>query len=259
MAHCISRHSGLPGDPETEVHEIFGYICAGKQCFYCGELLRDVSKEPDPIIMWSGVTSTIYLHVRCAERLVDGLNQDIERALPTSTFFRSPDAEEGVNQSRLDAPARAQRDRAPHGARDGDDGMTTIYLASRFSRKRELQGYAHRLDAIGLMVTSRWLGDGAHEWTGVPDHEIPPVAQAAFAREDIEDIEKADLFVLFTEPVGQHGTRGGRFVEFGYALALGKRCVVIGPHENVFCHVARQYDTFEAFLGDMDALRRMAA
>ena len=129
--------------------------------------------------------------------------------------------------------------------------MTTIYLAARFSRKRELQGYARRLADIGLTVTSRWLGDGAHEWTGAPDHLIPHVAQAAFAREDLEDIDAAGVFVLFTEPVGQHGTRGGRFVEFGYAKARGKWLVVIGPRENVFCHLADlHFDNFDAFLAE---------
>lgn len=137
--------------------------------------------------------------------------------------------------------------------------MSAIYLAARFSRKRELQGYARRLADLGVNVTSRWLRDGAHEWTGTPDHLIPHVAQAAFAGEDLEDVATADAFVLFTEEVNRHGTRGGRMVELGYALALKKNVAIIGPRENVFCHLVTQYETFDAFLADMKLIERVTA
>jgi nucleoside 2-deoxyribosyltransferase len=42
--------------------------------------------------------------------------------------------------------------------------------------------------------------------------------------------------ISFTFPRGTPSTGGGRHVEFGYALAKGKRVVVIGERENVFHH-----------------------
>ena len=44
-------------------------------------------------------------------------------------------------------------------------------------------------------------------------------------------------------------TRGGRHAEFGIALALGKRVIVIGPRENVFhaLPAVERYESWAAF------------
>lgn len=108
-----------------------------------------------------------------------------------------------------------------------------VYLAARFSRLPELNRYREELAELGIEVTSRWL-DGGHEWVGTPDEEIPPWEQARFAMEDLDDILAADLLVCFTEPSGEGPARGGRHVEMGFALALGKPILVVGHYENVF-------------------------
>lgn len=109
-----------------------------------------------------------------------------------------------------------------------------VYLAARFSRLAELNGYRAELEALGIEVTSRWLR-GGHEWSGVPDHDIPIGAQARFAAEDLEDIDAADVVVCFTEAPGTGPARGGRHVEMGYAIARGKTVLIVGHRENVFC------------------------
>ena len=109
-----------------------------------------------------------------------------------------------------------------------------VYLAARFSRRDELNGYRAELEALGIDVTSRWLR-GGHEWTGTRDHEIPCGDQARFATEDLEDIDAADVVVCFTEPSGSGPARGGRHVEMGYAIAREKVVMVVGHRENVFC------------------------
>jgi hypothetical protein len=48
---------------------------------------------------------------------------------------------------------------------------------------------------------------------------------------DLQDILAADTVISFTE-VG--GGKGGRHVEFGYALALGKHMILVGPREHIF-------------------------
>ena len=108
-----------------------------------------------------------------------------------------------------------------------------VYLAARFSRKGELNGYAAELAVMGHEMTSRWL-TGVHEWTGVADNEIPVDEQQRFAVEDFEDIERADVMVCFTEPPHAGPARGGRHVEAGYALGIHKRLIVVGWRENVF-------------------------
>ena len=54
----------------------------------------------------------------------------------------------------------------------------------------------------------------------------------ASAERGSEDIRRSGGFVLFSEP-NQSGS-GGRHVEFGVALGLGKRLIVVGGVENLF-------------------------
>lgn len=111
--------------------------------------------------------------------------------------------------------------------------MTHVYLAARFSRSAELLGYKAELERDGILVTSRWLL-GGHEWSGVDDNDIPPECAHRFAREDIEDLKAADVVICFTEEPRSGNSRGGRHVEFGYALAIEKSIIVVGYRENVF-------------------------
>jgi nucleoside 2-deoxyribosyltransferase len=70
------------------------------------------------------------------------------------------------------------------------------------------------------------------------DPAVDPVAAAAAAATDLQELSAADAFVAITEGAdAPKFGRGGRQVEFGAALALGKRMLVIGPVEHVF-HVA---------------------
>jgi nucleoside 2-deoxyribosyltransferase len=108
-----------------------------------------------------------------------------------------------------------------------------VYLAARFSRLPELLGYKAELEAAGIAVTSRWLL-GGHEWVGTADEDIPVEHNAKFAAEDIEDLMAADVVVCFTEPPRSGPARGGRHVEFGYALAMNKQVLCVGHRENVF-------------------------
>lgn len=107
-----------------------------------------------------------------------------------------------------------------------------IYLAARYARRAEMAGYARELDAMGYHVTSRWI-HGSHE---LDDHPAP-AERARLAAEDLEDLLAADVVISFTEQpraaLDKPG-HGGRHVEFGLALALGKRVMIVGPRENVF-------------------------
>lgn len=114
-----------------------------------------------------------------------------------------------------------------------------FYLAARYSRIDELNVYANDLRLIGHTVDARWLlGEqqvhvGAREVEAATD-DIPAAIGRLFAADDIEDINAADVFVCFTERPDALIPRGGRHVEFGYALALRKTIVSIGPRENIF-------------------------
>jgi len=101
--------------------------------------------------------------------------------------------------------------------------LDSIYLSARFERRDELNGYRSELEAAGVQVTSRWLID--------PTPELTDDAWRRLATKDVEDIQRASGLMLFAE--GRPGG-GGRHVEFGVALGLGKRLFVVGEPENLF-------------------------
>ena len=106
-----------------------------------------------------------------------------------------------------------------------------IYLAARYSRMEELRGYADELVAAGHVVTSRWINGG----NGIPETADVDMESQRFALEDYRDLSAADTVISWTEPPRVESTaRGGRHVEFGLALAMGKRLLVVGPRENLF-------------------------
>lgn len=121
-----------------------------------------------------------------------------------------------------------------------------IYLAARYSRHPEMQEYRDRLEASGHTVTSRWINGGHQISDEGMSEQSPAVERERFATEDYSDLIAADLVVSFTEPPRSTNSRGGRHVEFGIALGLGRTNIVIGPRENVF-HCLPSVEVFETF------------
>lgn len=113
-----------------------------------------------------------------------------------------------------------------------------VYLAARYGRIEEMNAIARELRDAGYAVDARWLlgehqiHDGALAVETAED-AMPPEGRA-FAQDDVEDLVAADIVISFTETPRSSNSRGGRHVEFGMALALGKRLIVVGPRENVF-------------------------
>ncbi len=134
--------------------------------------------------------------------------------------------------------------------------MKRVYLASRYSRNPEMRDVRTRLAALGFAVTSRWI-DGDHQ---IDDAGLSAEAKAAertrFAMEDWEDLCRADIVISFTEEPRSSNSRGGRHVEFGAALALGKTCLVVGPRENVF-HCLPQVGVFSTTASALTFLQGM--
>lgn len=100
-----------------------------------------------------------------------------------------------------------------------------IYIAALFSRREEMEGYANKLKQAGHEITSSWVFGGEDGLT-----------RTQIALLDLGDVDKADTIVSFTHQRGTPTPGGGRHVEFGYGLALGKRLILIGERENVFHH-----------------------
>lgn len=126
-------------------------------------------------------------------------------------------------------------------------GIRTVYLAARYSRHQEMQGVRDVLAAlVDIEVTSRWIdchtdvvGDFTSSFT-VEFLNANPEKCAPLGQHDIDDLMAADTVISFTST---DGGKGGRHVEFGMGIALGKRSIVIGPREHVF-HTLAEVEWF---------------
>lgn len=113
-----------------------------------------------------------------------------------------------------------------------------IYLAARYGRRDEMQGVAKVIEERGHTVTSSWIDEAQAE-------------NIDSALVDLQDVDKAEVLVLFTDRHGSFNSGGGRHFEMGYAYATGKVVCVIGDRETLFCHLPgiHVFPDLEAFLG----------
>lgn len=99
-----------------------------------------------------------------------------------------------------------------------------IYIAARYSRKEEADTLALDLELSGHVVVSSW-----HR----PDSRSPTWRERRIAEQDMFDLLEADTLISLAEEP-RTPTRGGRLVEFGVALGLGKRIIVYGDGEGLY-------------------------
>lgn len=110
-----------------------------------------------------------------------------------------------------------------------------IYLAGRYGRREQLKQVREVLQKRGHVVTSRWLDTDWETPDGRATTSAPPEYREKYCLIDLEDVMAADVVINFTEASDSTaGKRGGRHVEFGVAIAAGKRLIVIGHRENIF-------------------------
>lgn len=121
-----------------------------------------------------------------------------------------------------------------------------IYIAARYSRKEEMKKVRDVLQKAEFAVTSSWLDEPHGANTQL--NELSDSLNEEYAQVDIDDINRADRILFFSESVLT--PRGGRHVEFGYALAQGKSIDVVGPKENIFHYLpgVYNYPTFIDYL-----------
>ena len=118
-----------------------------------------------------------------------------------------------------------------------------LYLAAKFQHKQICLSLIKPLTRAGHIVIGRWLG-GGH------DQDVPDHLKHRYAEEDLDDIRLADAVVLLQLPVDDPEPSTGRLIEFGYALALSKKVIVVGKADCVFFHLPSvdRHPTIEAFL-----------
>ena len=123
-----------------------------------------------------------------------------------------------------------------------------IHLASRFEDRFRMREVRSELMSIGHVVTSQWLEHGMEVTSLDPLKDLHEEAS-----KDLRNVNEANIFVLFND----HKGGKGRWVELGFALALNKHIIVIGPKNCVFLHlgIVLNFDSWgEAFIYIRDAL-----
>lgn len=99
-----------------------------------------------------------------------------------------------------------------------------VYLAGRSEDVDAVRTLRDRLAGLGIGCTSGWL---------VKFDESERIG----ALRCLIDIARADALVLVNLPQVHRSGTGGRHVETGIALTLGKPVIVLGDRENVFHHL----------------------
>ncbi len=108
--------------------------------------------------------------------------------------------------------------------------MSKIYLADKFGHKMKMRHVRDQLQAAGHEVTSKWVDVEEGVDSDASDEKL-----VVYAKMDLQDVDDADVLMAFSYPRSQPNIGGGRHIEFGYALARGKRIVVVGPKgEHIF-------------------------
>lgn len=92
-----------------------------------------------------------------------------------------------------------------------------VYIAAPYEERAEAIRVMQVLEALGVEVTSDWLRDGGQDAPG-----------------DLSDVDRADTVLLLNPAAYRDRGTGGRHVEMGYALALGKQVVLLGARSNIF-------------------------
>lgn len=138
-----------------------------------------------------------------------------------------------------------------------------VYVAAPYGARAQVAGYALELERDGITPTCFWA-HGTREIDDTTVHAASALSDqqaSAFALDDLGDVASSDALVVLTETAsdiaaGGAGS-GGRHIETGYALALGKQVIVVGTPDNIFhrCDLVTRVDRWS----DARALLRRAA
>lgn len=122
--------------------------------------------------------------------------------------------------------------------------MHCIYIAAKFEMRPVLVAITPLIAATCHEILSSWLfRRGSAE-------------AVQEAREDLEDLAAATLFILDTSFPGGSGCE----VELGFALARGIPVWIVGPQRNIFHHLPtiRFFASWQEVLCELSTLEQLA-
>ena len=109
-----------------------------------------------------------------------------------------------------------------------------LYIASRFQDREDALALKERLQARGALVTSTWLTplDGNNANMATLNGRYQECRARATC--DLDDIVGSDAVVVMSPLKAHKSGTGGRHVELGFAVGVGKPVFLLGSRENVF-------------------------
>lgn len=127
-----------------------------------------------------------------------------------------------------------------------------LYVAAH--SKSAARNVARRLREAGHVVTSRWID--IDDKFGDPQAYYTDSERRGLATIDEQDVRSAtDGLVLISESAGEY-VPGGKHVETGIALGLGRTIYILGRRENIFHWHPRcfRFQDIDSLLQALDSL-----
>lgn len=110
-----------------------------------------------------------------------------------------------------------------------------FYVAARWDDRDEAIKIKAALEKHKLIVTSTWLTPHDNQSMDALKAKTNATDEARQkAIKDFEDIDAADIYLVYSPKSSHRNGTGGKHVEAGYAMAKGKVCFLIGERENIF-------------------------
>jgi nucleoside 2-deoxyribosyltransferase len=141
--------------------------------------------------------------------------------------------------------------------REGDVTMAKAYIAGWFGSQKRLKKMAEQLVKLvpTTEIVSTWLDEKEDEPEKCQVSDFTSEYLQTIAIRDVNELHKADGIIVDTI---DSTPRGGREVELGVMLGLGRPIVVIGPRRNVFHFLPMSqvdhFDTWEEFFAYLSAM-----
>jgi hypothetical protein len=132
----------------------------------------------------------------------------------------------------LDVSSTPRRPAGPRAKQNWPGFEMRAYLAASYRRKEQIRAAADYLESIGVEIISDW-----HKEIYSPIIDIRDLSyrtNQGVAVKDCKQVQQCDTLIFWSEDPNVQPPRGGRHVEFGIALALGKRIIIVGKRENIF-------------------------
>ena len=88
-----------------------------------------------------------------------------------------------------------------------------------------------KLEKLSFKTTSRWI---SHHDRPKNQKVVEQQWKKSFAKEDIEDMDAADMIIVCTIGCIEDPPRGGMRFEEGYFYGKGKPIIIVGPRIFIF-------------------------